>query len=627
MHLAVSLNLASAAGQAGLDFSRLAGFVRKAEAAGLDMVVVSDSAANGDRSTSPFEATTLLAALATVTERIGLVASASTLAHQPYNLARRFASLDIISHGRTGWNATMRQNPREATNFSRPEGFSDDDFYRRAEEFIGIVQGLWQGWDADALLFDKASGRFHDPGKMHLLDHKGEFFSVRGPLNVARSPQDTPVLVMSGLTEDNLDFAVRAADVVLLDGQPSARVACGDLKRRALAAGRKPESLKVFVTVAAERLEPGFDSNGCDGLNFALPAYLPSLEDFTDRVLPGTSRPGSIRRCRRDAAPTSRTWRGRRTMSARQMKLGAFLWATGHHIAAWRHPQAHVKAGIDIDHYIRLARTAEAAKLDMIFCEDAAGLREANVQIASQTSRSIGFEPISLLAAIAVQTGRIGLVSTASTSYNEPYGLARTFASLDLLSGGRAGWNLVTSASHIEAANFGSTGLRPHADRYERAREFAQVVTGLWRGAGNGGLNHDGQSFSVKDALDLPRSPQGAPVMVQAGASEDGKDLAARTADVVFSAAQTFDEAKAFYDDVKRRLAAYGREPDDVKIMPGVAPVVATTEAEARAKHEQLQELIPDEVGVALLSSYLSISDLGRYPIDGPLPELPESEG
>ncbi|MCV3206207.1 LLM class flavin-dependent oxidoreductase [Mesorhizobium sp. YC-39] len=311
--------------------------------------------------------------------------------------------------------------------------------------------------------------------------------------------------------------------------------------------------------------------------------------------------------------------------SKRQMRLGAFLWATGHHIAAWRHPQAHVTAGVDIDHYTQLARTAEAAKFDMIFCEDAAGLREANVGIASQTSRSIGFEPISLLAALAVQTERIGLVSTASTSYNEPYGLARTFLSLDHLSGGRAGWNLVTSASPIEAANFGSMGLRPHADRYERAREFATVVAGLWQGTD--GLDHDGQSFSVKDALDLPRSLQGAPVMVQAGASDVGRDLAARTADVVFTAAQTFEEAKAFYDDLKGRLAAYGREPDDIKIMPGVAPMVAETEAEAREKYEELQELIPDEVGVALLSSYLSISDLWRYPIDGPLPELPESEG
>ncbi|MER8825031.1 LLM class flavin-dependent oxidoreductase [Mesorhizobium sp. M0938] len=314
-------------------------------------------------------------------------------------------------------------------------------------------------------------------------------------------------------------------------------------------------------------------------------------------------------------------------MTARQMKLGAFLWATGHHIAAWRHPKAHVTAGVDIEHYIQLARTAEAAKFDMIFCEDAAGVREANVNIASQTSRSIGFEPISLLAALAVQTSHIGLVSTASTSYNEPYGLARTFLSLDHLSGGRAGWNLVTSASHIEAANFGATGLRPHADRYERAREFAEVVTGLWHGNGVSGPGHDGQSFSVRDPIDLPRSPQGAPVMVQAGASDVGRDLAARTADVVFTAAQTFEEAKAFYTDLKGRLATYGREPDDIKIMPGVAPIVAATEAEARAKHEELQELIPDDVGVALLSSYLSISDLGRYPINGPLPELPASEG
>ncbi|TJU99848.1 MAG: LLM class flavin-dependent oxidoreductase, partial [Mesorhizobium sp.] len=309
-----------------------------------------------------------------------------------------------------------------------------------------------------------------------------------------------------------------------------------------------------------------------------------------------------------------------------QMKLGAFLWATGHHIAAWRHPKAHVTAGIDIDHYIQLARTAEAAKFDMIFCEDAAGLREANIGIASQTSRSIGFEPISLLSALAVQTSRIGLVSTASTSYNEPYGLARTFLSLDHLSHGRAGWNLVTSASPIEAANFGATGLKPHADRYERAREFAEVVTGLWHGK-LGASGHDGQSFSVRDPLDLPPSPQGAPVMVQAGASDVGRDLAARTADVVFTAAQTFEEAKAFYDDLKGRMASYGRDADDIKITPGVAPVVAETEAEAQEKFEELQALIPDDVGVALLSSYLSISDLRRYPIDGPLPELPESEG
>ncbi|WFP76598.1 LLM class flavin-dependent oxidoreductase [Mesorhizobium sp. WSM4906] len=306
MHLAVSLNIASATGQAGLTFAEIAGFARKAEAAGIDMVVICDT--TEERSSSPFEATTLLAALATVTERIGLVAGASTLAHQPYNLARRFASLDIISHGRIGWNATLRQNSREAANFSRPEGFSDDDFRRRAKEFIGIVQDLWRGWDADALLFDKAGGRFHDPDKMHFLDHKGVFFSVRGPLNVARSPQDTPVLVMSGLGEADLDFGAKVADVVLIEAE-GAKAAYDDLKRRAVAAGREPETMKVLMTVgvdehAAGGMEAWLDGKSCDGFNFALQADLSTLDDFTDRILPELRHRGMARSA--DAGATLR---------------------------------------------------------------------------------------------------------------------------------------------------------------------------------------------------------------------------------------------------------------------------------------------------------------------------------
>ncbi|RAZ91370.1 nitrilotriacetate monooxygenase [Mesorhizobium hawassense] len=307
MHLAVSLDIASVTGRAGLTLAEIAGFVRKVEAAAVDMVAISDSWPSGKPSTSPFEATTLIAALATVTEKIGLVASASTLMHQPYNLARRFASLDIISHGRVGWNATMRQNPREAVNFSRPEGFSDADFRRRAQEYIGIVQGLWRGWDADALLFDKAGGRFHDPGKMHMLDHKGEFFSVRGPLNIARSPQDTPVLVMSGLVEAEFDFAARFADVILLgDGSPAnVKAACDDLKPRAIAAGREPKALRVLATIlpgpqlTADRLDDWFETEPCDGLNFTLPADLSALDDFADRILPNLRR--------RDLARPART--------------------------------------------------------------------------------------------------------------------------------------------------------------------------------------------------------------------------------------------------------------------------------------------------------------------------------
>lgn len=306
MHLAVSLDIASAPGQAGLTFGEIAAFVRKTETARIDMVVISDSSPDGERSTSLFEATTLVAALATVTEKVGLVANASTIAHQPYNLARRFASLDIISHGRAGWSATMTQAPHEAANFSRPDGFSDDDFRRRAQEYIGIVQGLWRGWDADALLFDKSGGRFHDPEKMHLLDHKGEFFSVRGPLNVARSPQDTPVLVLSGLSEADFDIASRTADVILFDERPAAesKVCYDEFKRRVSAFGREPGAVKVLTNLSlttdringqADRLEEAFRSKFCDGFNMRLPTQPSVFDDFADRVLPDLRRRGLFR--------------------------------------------------------------------------------------------------------------------------------------------------------------------------------------------------------------------------------------------------------------------------------------------------------------------------------------------
>ena len=327
-------------------------------------------------------------------------------------------------------------------------------------------------------------------------------------------------------------------------------------------------------------------------------------------------------------------------MSRRYMKLGAFLMAGGHHIAAWRHPDAHAQAGSDIDHFIALAQIAERGTLDMIFIEDAAAIRERNPDLASQAARSTAFEPLSLLAAIAVNTSRIGLVATASTSYTEPYGLARSFAALDQLSGGRAGWNLVTSASELEAENFAASGLRPHSQRYERAEEFADVALALWDGVqetaylppGEGvfadrsklhPVHKYGRHFAVDGILESRRSPQGRPLMVQAGASEAGKDLAARTADVVFTASQTKEEAQAYYADVKSRLAKYGRGLDDLKVMPGISPIVAATEDEAKAKYRTLQDLIPDAVGVALLASYLSIQDLAAYPLDGPLPDMP----
>lgn len=313
--------------------------------------------------------------------------------------------------------------------------------------------------------------------------------------------------------------------------------------------------------------------------------------------------------------------------------------ATGHHVAAWRHPEVPADAGLDFKHYRHVARVAEAAKFDALFVADS--VAAATGDIASRMARSDHFEPLTLLSALSAVTEHIGLIATATTTYNEPYHVARKFASLDHLSGGRAGWNLVTSDAAAEAQNFGRAEHVGHAERYSRAREFHQVVTGLWdswaddaftRDKASGEyydparlhvLNHQGEHFRVKGPLNVARSPQGQPVVVQAGSSEVGRDLAAQTAEVVFTAQTSLASAQAFYADLKGRLSAYGRAVDSLKIMPGVFIVVAETEALAKAKFESFQELVEPQVGVALLGRMLGNFDLSGYPLDGPLPELP----
>ncbi|WP_459203031.1 NtaA/DmoA family FMN-dependent monooxygenase, partial [Pseudomonas fragariae (ex Marin et al. 2024)] len=248
--------------------------------------------------------------------------------------------------------------------------------------------------------------------------------------------------------------------------------------------------------------------------------------------------------------------------TARQMKLGAFLMATGHHVAAWRHPDVPADAGLDFKHYRHVARVAEAAKFDALFVADS--VAAATGDIASRMARSDHFEPLTLLSALSAVTEHIGLIATATTTYNEPYHVARKFASLDHLSGGRAGWNLVTSDAAAEAQNFGRAEHVGHAERYSRAREFHQVVTGLWdswaddaftRDKASGEyydpakmhvLDHQGEHFRVKGPLNVARSPQGQPVVVQAGSSEVGRDLAAQTAEVVFTAQTSLASAQAF---------------------------------------------------------------------------------
>ncbi|MBX9760953.1 MAG: LLM class flavin-dependent oxidoreductase [Beijerinckiaceae bacterium] len=324
----------------------------------------------------------------------------------------------------------------------------------------------------------------------------------------------------------------------------------------------------------------------------------------------------------------------------RQIKLGMFLRPAGHHLAAWRHPHAQADAGVAVERFIEVAKIAERGCFDMLFSADSA---TANSVFDENGLRRMSYvawiEPFTLLAALSMVTKNIGLVCTASTTFEEPFALARKFASLDHVSHGRAGWNLVTSGNHTAALNFSRDEHMAKDERYRRAREFADVVTGLWdswdddaflRDRDSGiffdprklhTLNHVGDHFKVMGPLNVARSPQGRPVLVQAGASEDGKQLAAETAEVVFTATPTIEEARAFYGDLKRRMAACGRSADELKIMPGFFVTVGDTQAQAREKREALQRLIHPEVGLALLSQRMGL-DLSGHDVDGPVPEV-----
>lgn len=330
-------------------------------------------------------------------------------------------------------------------------------------------------------------------------------------------------------------------------------------------------------------------------------------------------------------------------MSKRQLALNAFILPTGHHIAAWRRADVPEHANHDFDEYLRVARAAEAAKFDAVFVSDSVAVNAANsgsgLEELALTARGTRLEPFTLLAALAAVTERIGLIATVSTTYNEPYHLARKFASLDWISRGRAGWNLVTSSAPAEALNFNQSELPDHGERYRRAEEFLDVAQGLWdsweddafvRDKASGQffdparlhvLDHQGEHYRVRGPLNVARSPQGYPVLVQAGSSEPGREIAARSAEAIFTAHQSLESAQAFYADVKGRLAKYGRAPEELKILPGIFPVVGRSEAEAQAKYRELQELIDPRVGVNLLSALIG-SDLSGFDVDGPLPEL-----
>jgi len=328
------------------------------------------------------------------------------------------------------------------------------------------------------------------------------------------------------------------------------------------------------------------------------------------------------------------------------MKLGAFFHPTGNHVAAWLHPESQIDAGTNFQHYAEITRTAERGKFDLMFVADAVAVREGKLSALSRWPQYMAyFDPLTLLPALAAVTQHIGLVATATTSYNEPYHIARKFASLDHISGGRAGWNVVTSSNVAEAYNFGREQHYEHDERYDRAVEFVGVVKGLWDSWDDDAfirdrtsrryfdptklhtLNHKGAHFSVRGPLNVARSPQGHPVLFQAGSSEVGRDAAARFAEGVFTPQHNLADAQAFYGDLKGRMARYGRLPASLKVMPGLNAIVGRTKKDAIEKHRFLQSKIHPDVGLELLSNQLGGFDLAGYDLDGPLPEIPAHYG
>jgi FMN-dependent oxidoreductase (nitrilotriacetate monooxygenase family) len=319
--------------------------------------------------------------------------------------------------------------------------------------------------------------------------------------------------------------------------------------------------------------------------------------------------------------------------------------ATGTHPASWIHPDTNAAASTDIEHFRFVARLAEHGKFDMFFVADTPAARTENLHAWRRFPMYMNqLEPVTLLTALAGATTHIGLGGTVSSSFSEPYNVARQFASLDHISGGRAAWNVVTSANDYAARNFGHRSMPPHALRYERAGEFVDAVSELWESWADGAfirdkksgihfdprgmhvVHHHGKFFNIDGVLNIERSPQGRPVIMQAGASDTGRELAARTADVVFASASSAESAKKDYDDLKRRVAKYGRDPATLRVLAGLPVMLGATRAEAENKHQRLQEMLHPDVGLFRLGTDLEM-DLSRLPLDEPISEnqLPKS--
>ena len=326
----------------------------------------------------------------------------------------------------------------------------------------------------------------------------------------------------------------------------------------------------------------------------------------------------------------------------KQLHLGAFMRPVGIHTGWWRYPGAFPDANFNLAHMVRFIQTLERGCFDAFFMADHLAVLNMPMAALRRSGTATSFEPLTLLSALAMVTTRIGLIATASTTFDEPYHIARRFASLDHISQGRAGWNVVTTSNPDAALNFGLDEHVDHDERYRRASEFHHVVTGLWDSWADDAwirdqesgiffdseklhvLDHKGEFLSVRGPLNIARPIQGWPVIVQAGASDAGRDFAAENAEVIFGSSRTIEDAQKFHADMQRRLEKFGRAPDTLKVLPGALVITGKTRAEAQAKKEKLDSLVHADSGVPNLSMRLGV-DASNFELDAPLPEIPPS--
>ena len=553
-----------------------------------------------------FDPLVLLPALASLALPLGLGGSVPIDVLEPFHIARAFAAIDRLTDGRSA----LLLNTATPRDISAAAAMPAADRRARRIELFEVVGKLLDSWEDEVLLIDRPSGLFTDADRIHRINHDGVHYAVRGPLNAPRPLQGAPVIFAQASVDPVLASTV--ADIVLVDTAPL-RQSCDDdphfcrTRKRfrcELLADLSPHSRRDAVRTSPPAFAAAWQKANATAATSTCPADPAALEAGHRRRRPAGPTCLAGGHVARPPRPAPQPQPVRRVMYiSPRLHLGLFIYPGGHHIAAWRHQDAASEHVTELDYFRQAAQLCERGKFDSFFVGDALAARESRGRVVGEVAIN-NLDPVSVCAAVAAVTENLGVVATLSTSFHDPFLIASKFATLDHLSGGRAGWNVVTTSSDQAAYNFGREPHMEKALRYRRAQDFVDVVRALWD-AGEREVSYRGEFFQVDGSLGMPRPPQGWPVLVQAGGSPPGRAFAASIGEAIFTAQTTLPEAQAFRAAIHALMAARGRPPHAVAIQPGLSPILGSTMAEAFRKEEELDDLVHPRVGTWMMSEYL----------------------